>query len=315
VVSTPTVSVVIVSWNTRDILAQCLNSLAGAASADTQGLPVETIVIDNASADGTVEMVSNEFSGVQVIANAENVGFARACNQGIRASRGRYILLLNPDTETYSGAIAELVRFLDENPAVAVAGPRIVHPGGSLQTSCYPAPRLSRELWRLFHLDTLYPYAEYRMHVWDTTRPRQVDSILGACLLLRREALEGAHGIGVLDERFFIYSEEIDLCTRLRAAGWPAFWVPSSIVMHHGAASTRQVATAMFLRLYQAKVLYFRKHEGRLGAHAYKVILALAATVRLVAAPTAWLERGQSRERHKVLARQYGRLLRDLPGM
>jgi GT2 family glycosyltransferase len=201
---------------------------------------------------------------------------------------------------------------MDEHARIGAAGARIVNPDGSLQRSCFRAPRLSRELWRLLHLDALHPYAEYRLRDWDQTQPRPVDTVLGACLLIRRTALDQ---VGHLDERFFIYSEEVDLCTRLRAAGWPVFWVPQAVVMHRGGESTRQVATAMFLRLYHAKVLYFRKHQGELGARLYKLILVIAATSRLALSPAAWLEGTAARERHLALAGAYGRLLRALPYM
>jgi GT2 family glycosyltransferase len=230
----------------------------------------------------------------------------------MRVSTGRYILLLNPDTEAQPAALEALVRFMEDHPRVGAAGARIVNPDGSLQRSCFRAPRLSRELWRLLHLDVLYPYAEYRIRTWDQTQPRAVDTVLGACLLIRRTALDQ---VGQLDERFFIYSEEVDLCTRLRAAGWAVFWVPGAVVMHRGGESTRQVAAAMFLRLYQAKVLYFRKHQGQFGARVYKLILAVAATSRLALSPAAWLEGPTARERHLALAGAYGRLLRALPHM
>jgi GT2 family glycosyltransferase len=304
-IASPRLSIVIVSWNTRELLARCLRSL----DVDPE---TEIFVVDNASADGSAAMVQEQFPGVRLLVNPENLGFARACNQAIRCSSGRYILLLNPDTEVRPGAVAVLARCLASHPPVGAVGARIVNPDGSLQTSCFREPRLSRELWRLLHLDVFWPYAVYRVQNWDLTRPRQVETLLGACLMLRRAALDS---IGPLDEDYFIYSEEVDLCLRLRRRGWHLIWAPQAVVMHRGGESTRQVAAAMFVRLYQGKILFFRKHHGRAAARGYKLILAGAALVRLAVAPATRLEPSSRRERHLVLASHYRRLLHALPGL
>jgi N-acetylglucosaminyl-diphospho-decaprenol L-rhamnosyltransferase len=307
--SDPKLTIVIVSWNTRDLLARCLASVL----EDARELPrvkVEVCVVDNASTDGSPEAVRERFPSVRLIENRENVGFARANNQAIQATTGAYVLLLNPDTELVPGALEALVRFVDGHPRAGAAGARLVHPDGTLQPSCCPSPTLSRELWRLFHLDALWPYACYRMAAWDRERPREVDVVQGACLMLRREAV---YQVGLLDEDYFIYSEEVDLCRRLRQHGWNVHWVPQAIVVHHGGQSTRQVPATMFLRLYQSKILYFRKHQGRLAASLYKLILLAAAVARLMLACWAWLERPPKRQEHLILARYYRRLVTAVP--
>jgi GT2 family glycosyltransferase len=313
-------SIVIVSWNTRELLSRCLESLA-ASPLDNQvsatlgeGVrpSTEVLVVDNASADGSADHVRVRFPCVKLIANTTNVGFAVACNQAIQVASGQYVVLLNPDAEVESKTLAALVSFMESHPRAGAATPMLVDSGGVLQSSCSPAPTLRRELWRLFHLDAIWPYAVYRMHTWSIDRAREVDVAQGACLILRRTALDR---VGLLDERFFIYSEEVDLCQRLRRAGWRVYWVPRARVLHHGGQSTRQVAEAMFLRLYQGKVLYFRKHGGAPAARWYKLILSAAALGRLLISPLAWLESPPRRERHQVLARYYERLLRALPWM
>ena len=314
----PILSVVIVNWNTHDVLARCLQSLREQSmpraervgQASGAGLSYEVIMVDNASSDGSVEMVHREFPWVRTIANRVNVGFARANNQAIPQSRGRYALLLNPDTLVRPGALETLVSFVDTHPDAGAAGARLVNTDGTLQPSCHPAPTLSRELWRLFHLDVLHPYSRYPMENWDHDVPREVDAAQGACLLLRRKALDQ---VGLLDEDYFIYSEEVDLCYRLREHGWKVYWVPQAAVVHHGGQSTRQAATEMFLRLYEGKVLYFRKRQGRLAARTYKLILAAAALARLLISPLAWLEPPIRRRRHRALAGHYRRLLATLP--
>jgi GT2 family glycosyltransferase len=314
------VSIVIVSWNTRELLARCLASLdaqpfdvhGSAMQGDQTRPPAEVIVVDNASGDGSVDLVRRRFRWVRLIANPANVGFAVACNQAMRIATGRYVVLLNPDAEVEPDALTALVAFMEAHPKAGAAGPMLIDAGGAAQTSCSPAPTLGRELWRLFHLDAAWPRASYRMHAWPTDRAREVDVAQGACLILRRSALDR---VGLLDERFFIYSEEVDLCQRLRRQGWKVYWVPGARVLHHGGQSTRQVAAAMFLRLYQAKVLYFRKHGGTPAARTYKLIVSAAALGRLLVTPLAWLEPLSRRERHLILAGYYVRLLRALPGM
>lgn len=307
----PDLSIVIVSWNTRDLLAQCLTSLG----EDLQTCPqwqVETFVIDNASHDGSGAMVGKDFPWVHLIQNERNTGFASANNQAIRMSQGRYVLLLNPDTKVSIGAMQALIEFMEATPAAGAAGSRLINADGTLQPSCHPRPTLVRELWRLLHLDLFYAYAIYKMASWSSTQPRLVDVVQGASMLIRREVLAQT---GSLDTDYFIYSEEVDLCYRIQQAGWAIYWVPQSVVVHYGGQSTQQVAAEMFLRLYQGKVLYFRKNRGGLAASIYKIILLIAAIVRLAVSPLAWFVAPAQRAHHWQLANYYRRLVLALPRM
>jgi len=319
-------SIIIVSWNTRDLLAECLQSLCTTLDTSAQlaaqaprlppldrgDLCIEVWTVDNASTDGSVQLVRERFPWTRLIENQENTGFARANNRAIRQSSGRYVLLLNPDTQIRPGALESLVHFMDEHPEAGAAGAQILNPDETLQTSCYPAPTLTRELWRMLHLDALWLHGEYRMADWSLDKPREIEAALGACLILRTKAL---NQVGLLDESYFMYSEEIDLCHRLRQAGWHVYWVPQARVLHHGGQSTRQVATAMFLRLYQGKIRYFRKHYGQSSARLYKLILLLSSLPRLLLGPLARLERPPHRQRHLALAGNYRRLITALPEM
>ena len=305
---TMNLSIIIVSWNTRNLLARCLSSLYRHFPSSE----FEVFVIDNASKDGSASMVLERFPQVQLIENDENVGYAKANNQAIHQSSSRYVLLLNPDTEIKSGAFETLVRYMDEHPQTGAAGAKLLNPDGTLQVSCYPAPTLSRELWRLFHLDRIKPYGIYEMRGWDLNKPRQVDCLQGACLIIRREVLDQ---VGLLDEDYFIYSEEVDLCYRMKKAGWQLYWVPSAKVVHFGGQSTNQVAEDMFLQLYRGKILFFRKHYGLLAAYIYKLVLLVSTLARLALTPLARLEKQPRRRQHLILARQYHRLLTALPGM
>jgi GT2 family glycosyltransferase len=297
-------SIVIVSWNTRDLLRRCLASVAAEADGFRPD-GVETVVVDNGSTDGSAAMVRTDFPGTRLLTNLENVGFARANNQGIRVARGAYLLLLNPHTEIFPGALRALVDFLESEPRAGAAGACLVNPDGSLQPSAYPAPALSRELWRLLHLDALLARSKYPLTAWAASPPRPVEVVQGAALLLRRAALDD---IGLLDEDYFMYTEEVDVCFRLARAGWLIYWVPQARVLHHGGQSTRQVAAEMFLRLYESKVVFFRKHYGRRTTFLYKVLLLLVSLPRIA---LGWMQPGTQ---GRALSANYLRLVKALPG-
>jgi GT2 family glycosyltransferase len=280
---------------------------------DLSGLKSEIIVVDNASTDGSVELVRTRFPWVRLLENHQNAGFGKANNQAYRQCSGRYILLLNPDTELRPGALELLIAYMEKNPQAGISGARLLNTDGSLQQSCYREPTPARELWSLFHFDKFFPgLADYNVGEWDLNRNPQVEVLKGACMLLRREAINDQQ---LFDEAYFMYSEEVDLCRRIRASGWSLNWVPQAEVVHHEGQSTRQAAGSMFLHLYQAKLLYFRKNSGGWAARYYKIVLLLAALARLAVAPLAWLEHPDNRRRHLALASRYWELLRLLPEM
>ncbi len=295
-------SIVIVSWNTRELLLECLASVYAAKPMD-----VEIWVVDNASSDGTAAAVAAAFPEVQLIHNEQNGGFARANNQAICKCTGQYVLLLNPDTKIVASALQSLVEYLEENPACGICGPMLLNPDGTLQESCYPFPTLFREFWRLFKLDRLMSRGVYPMLEWKTDEVRSVDVIQGAAFLIRKTCLDQ---IGLLDEDYFIYTEEVDLCYRAYRAGWKINWVPEAKVIHYGGQSTRQVATRMFLMLYSTKVIFFRKHYGDFSANIYKAILFLSAIPRIIG---GWFIK-ESDKKQKI-ASNYSELIKQLPVM
>ncbi len=298
-------SIVIVNWNTKALLAGCLASIAEHPPSGAY----EVIVVDNASTDGSPVMLRDRFPDVTLLVNEENVGFAAANNVGIAQSHGDYILLLNSDTVVRAGALDALLRFMETEPEAGAAGARLINGDGTLQPSCSALPTLLREGMHLFHLD----FRQRRMmQRWDTRQPRPVEVLLGACMLVRRTALEQ---IGLMDEGYFMYSEEVDYCRRLRDAGWKLYWVPQAEVVHYGGQSTRQVATEMFLRLYAAKLRYFRKHEGARAGQVYKLILLAAALFRLLLLPLALFAPRSKRREQMALAGRYWRLARALPAI
>lgn len=289
-------SIVIVNWNTRDLLARCLESVAGAAPALTR----EVLVVDNASTDGSAALVRERFPWVRLFENPENVGFARANNQGIRESSGRYILLLNPDTELRPGALETLVQFMDQHPRVGAAGPRLLNADGSLQLSCQPKPTLFRETWMLFRLERRWPVGYYVMEKWDSAVPRPVDVVKGACLIMPRDIILQ---VGLLDEDYFLYAEELDLCERVRRAGYEIYWVPTAVVSHLGEQSTQQMPESSFLFLYASKHLFFRKHYGTAAGAIFRLILLLSTLPRILLGRFARGHRQGAARLYRLLAR------------
>lgn len=273
-------SIIIVNWNTKNLLGRCLRSLEE-HEGTCRRPSVEVFVVDNASTDGSAVMVRAEYPRVRLIVNAENVGFARANNQGIEQSEGRYVVLLNSDTEVHPGALEAMVAFMDEHPEAAGCGPRLLNGDGSLQASCHPMLTPGREFWRLMFLDRIWRRATYAQQRWDLKIPRRVEVIKGACLMLRREVLDE---VGLLDEQYFMYTEEMDLCYRMLQAGWGLWWVPAAVVKHYGEASTRQIAEEMYVQLYRSKVQFHRKFGGEREAMYFRSLLWLAYVPRWVVA-------------------------------
>lgn len=255
-------SIVIVSWNTAALLADCFTSLRDGAL----GLDREIIVVDNASSDGTPEMIARGYPDARLIRNAANVGFARANNQGLHASRGQYVLFLNSDTIVPAGTLTALVQFMDDHPDASACGPRLVGADGHAQAFAFGgdptiAYLLARGWNRLLFSRPL--------HDWETDLAQPVDWVSGASLLARRDALDE---VGGFDEKFFMYFEDNDLCLRLRRAGWKIFYNPTVTITHFGGASLNQ--SALRTRWYDASLRYFySKHYSSLARVALEILL------------------------------------------
>lgn len=258
----PDLSIIIVNWNVRDLLRRCLHSIL----ANVPGGQLEIIVVDNGSTDGSAEMVRTEFPLVRLIANPDNRGFPAANNQGLEVARGRYVLLLNPDTEVVGDALATMAAFADAHPDVGILGPQLLNPDGSVQSSRRRFPTL---LTALFESTWLQPYAPRRLleHYYVLDCPddevQDVDWVTGAALMARREAVKQ---VGPLDEGFFMYSEELDWCRRFREAGWRVVYLPTARIVHYVGKSSEQVLPARHIHFQTSKVRYFRKYHGPLAA-------------------------------------------------
>ena len=270
------VSVIIVSYNTREYLRDCLASLRDDPDAPTH----EVIVVDNGSGDGSAAMVWAEFPDALVIEAGENLGFAKANNLALRRVRGRTALLLNSDTLVKPGALRGMLAALDARPEAAAVGPRLINPDGSLQRSCYrfPAPaRAFRDQLFLTSLLSGHPrWGDYRR--WAHDRERAVDFVIGAALLVRADVLPA---VGLLDEDFFMYAEETDWCRRMHDAGYQVWFTPKAEVVHYGGGSGKAMADRVFAEFSAGQRRFYRKHHGASGALALRVSLILGAFLRI----------------------------------
>ncbi len=291
--------VVTVSYNTRDLLAACLPSVL--AGLQRSGLAGEVWVVDNASADGSAEMVRQRFPAVRLVAHDENLGFAAGNNLALRAmgfgqeATPRHVLFLNPDTRVVDDALGEMARFLDSTPRAGAAGARLVHGDGSFQHSAFAFPGLAQiffDFFPLHHrlLDSRLN-GRYPRRLYDGRKPFAVDHPLGAALMVRAETLAQ---LGGFDERFFMYCEEIDLCRRIQAEGWKIYCVPQAQIVHLVAQSTRQFRDRMFVALWRSRFLMFEKHKHAAFRWAARRLVRLGLRVEARRARTAYRRGGIS---------------------
>jgi GT2 family glycosyltransferase len=250
-------SVIVISYNSAAYLPRCLDALA----RNTR-IPRQLIVIDNASTDGTPALVRHADPRAILIENPNNRGFAHAANQGFRAGQGRHLLLLNPDAEVQDGAADRCVAYLDAHPDVGIVGARVNNPDGTLQRACrrsVPTPMVS--LFRLAGLNRLFPghpaARAYNLEDADPAQTLDVDAVSGSFLMVRREALEK---VGGMDERYFLYAEDIDFCMSVRRAGYRVVYYPEAVVIHHKGASSRQTRLAANREFHRSMALFHRKH-------------------------------------------------------
>lgn len=250
-------SILIVNWNTRDLLDACLGSVLN----DPVGRESEVIVVDNASHDSSAVMVREKYPSVKLVANDENVGYARGNNQAAQSASGDYSLLLNPDTEVTDGALSLMLEFMESHPDVGAIGCKLVHPDGEVQQSVRTFPSPDVAIYEALQLSRLFPrhrtFGKYRMGWWNYDDVREVDQPMASCLMLRRRAIEQ---VGVMDEQFPIFFNDVDLCYRLKQWGWKIYFLPDAVVIHHGGQSTRQVRRDMIVESHRAMLRFYRKH-------------------------------------------------------
>lgn len=248
------VSIVIVNWNTKELLLNCLRSI----DDTTLNLNIEVIVVDNGSLDGSSKAVKENFPQIKLIENTDNKGFAKANNQAIAIASGRYILLLNSDAILTDGSLNGLVTFMDKTPAAAVAACQYLNPDGSKQNSFDNFPTLATELLNKSLLRTLFP-GTYPSKKKVYHEPMEVESVIGACMIVRADALKQ---VGLLDEDYFFFLEETDWCFRMHQAGWKIYHLPHINVYHLQGQSKEKNPSKAWIEYYRSSYIFFKKHRN-----------------------------------------------------
>lgn len=262
-------SIIIVSWNVRQLLEACLRAI----EAGSGRLGLEVIVVDAGSTDGSVAMVGEQFPWVRLLPHRENLGFPRGNNIGLAAAKGRYHLLLNPDTEILGDGLTIMVDYMERHANVGVVGAQLLNPDGSVQSSRRRFPTLATGFFESTWLEGMAPAGllhRYYMRDFPDTATVDVDWVMGACLMVRQRV---AAQVGPLDEGYFMYSEELDWCRRIKQAGWRVVYLPAAQVIHHMGKSSEQAVTARHINFQRAKLRYFRKYHGRLASSALRLFL------------------------------------------
>ena len=251
----PDLSIVIVSYNTREMLRDCLNALPAGA----QGLTTEVFVVDNNSPDGSIEMVQKEFPSVICIANRDNAGFTKANNQALKLAQGEFVVILNPDTETELRSMTTLVNFLREHTDTGAVGPKLLNTDGSLQHNGRRFPTPYREFlghsglanWNRVKFDREMEYGREDFNIL-----AEVDQVSGACMMVPKRVMDE---VGMLSEDFYMYYEEVEWCWRIRQAGYKVYYLPDARVVHHWMGSVRQASHAMTARMFKSALTYYQK--------------------------------------------------------
>ncbi len=301
----PDLSVIIVTWNSQDWIQRCLRSVL----AQTSDLSVEVIVVDNASEDKTIQFVMNEFHAVSVVQNRSNIGFAAAVNQGIRASHGRHMCWLNPDTEILDRALEQLVAIMDRDTSIGIIAPQLLNEDGSTQASIRRFPTAKDQALILLKLHALWPdaksLARYLARDFDYSRTQDADQVMGACMVVRRELVDA---IGPLDSKFFIWFEDVDFCFRTkRDTAFRIVYEPSAHITHFGGDSFDKVSVGKKQRWYRQSVRrYMAKQKFWGSALLLWLLTPLSFVSGLVVAIASRTKRGKAavesnKERRKQL--------------
>jgi GT2 family glycosyltransferase len=299
----PKVSIVIVNWKTPDLLCNCLRSVY----ADKGSSSFEIWMVDNASNDGSVDLVRKQFPSVIVVANDQNVGFSKACNQVIPKAAGEYILLLNPDSIVVDDAISRLIQFMDTHSNCGAVGPKVLNADGSLQLACRRAfPTPGAAFFRLTYLSKLFPRsttaAKYNLTYADPDTELEVDALSGACMMVRRTAVEQ---VGLLDEDIFLFGEDIDWCWRIKQAGSKVFYCPEAVVYHYHGASSRVRPVGATIDLHHSMQVFYRKYFAHKYPAAFNALIYTAIWFRAAVFVLVNLLRSARLSTPKFFAREF----------
>jgi GT2 family glycosyltransferase len=297
----PDLSVIIVNWNTRELLLNCIESFF----RTVKGLSSEIFVVDNGSSDGSTDSVRRAFPEIEIIQNERNLGFARANNEALRRSKGRYALLLNTDVVLTDGAVERLVAFMERNPSVGVAGGQLFNVDGSKQNSFDNFPSLATEALNKGLLRILFPrrYPSKRVNYG---APIEVQSVIGACMIVRSQAIRE---VGLLDEDYFFFLEETDWCYRMRRRRWQVCHVPQAKIIHLQGRTADLVKDRAKIEYYRSLYLFFKKHRGIAESVLLRVCLFSRLCVDFLLTLFSCLLTVFTRERFKRRLGIYGKLV------
>ena len=286
------VSIIIVNWNTKDFLQECLHSVF----ETTHEVTFEVIVVDNGSCDGSLEMVTENYPYVKLIQTGSNLGFAKANNVGIKNSKGRHICLVNSDVVIREGCIDKMYMYIQQHPPIGILGPRILNPDLTLQSSCRGNLSLWNTFCRSLALDTIFPrstlFGGLLMNYWPHDTIRRVDAILGCFWMVRREAL---NQVGLLDEQFFMYAEDIDWCKRFWKTGWEVVFFPYAEAIHYGGGSSLEVPIKSYVKANRSSFVYWRKYHGKVMLTCFYSVILIGEIIRIVRASILFLIKSSER--------------------
>ena len=272
-------SIIIVNYNTKKLLGNCIASIL----KDKSKLSSEIIVIDNCSTDGSADFVAQNFPQVNLLLSEQNRGYSYACNLGLRQSKGDFICLLNADTEVETGALEKMMGFFQSHPGAGAVGPKVLNEDGTLQSSCRNFPSLFRTFCEnIFLWESIRPnriLGTFLLRYWMHDKVREVDYVVGCCIMVKREVLDDT---GFLDETFFMYSEEVDWCFRIRKAGWKIYFLPDAKIIHHKGKSTDPEEPRMFIELHKSAIRFVRKHYPKWKNPIFKLIWQIGLLQRTV---------------------------------
>lgn len=308
-------SILIVNWNTKDLLLQCLRSIV----PQLQTFHSEIVIVDNASTDGSAQAVREAFPLANVIENATNIGFAAANNRGLKYCTGRYVLLVNSDVVVRDGCIAALWDYMEEHNEVGLVGPKVLNADLTIQESCTEFPTLWNSLCRALALDTAFPksqlFSRQLMRYWSHEETRTVDILSGCFWMVRQGALQS---VGPLDERFFMYAEDKDWCKTFWERGWQVVYHPKAQIIHFSAASSSRDPVHFYVEMQRANLLYWKKHSGMVYERAMWAIMVLNNLIRLLRSIAVFTisssRRGEALEKLRKSAAGMKFLLLGSPG-
>jgi GT2 family glycosyltransferase len=287
------ISIVIVSWNAKRYVEECLTSL----ETLNKDVSIEIIVVDNASTDGTVGLIRNRFPCVRLVESEKNLGFARANNLGIALTRGKYICLMNPDVKVPADCLSKMYQYMEKEAAIGLLGPKMLGPDGDTRRSGMRFPTLWNCFLRATAMDSLSMgtglFGGFLMSDFEFDTTRDIDVLNGWFWLARRAAVDE---VGLLDERFFMYGEDIDWCKRFHNAGWRVVFYPEAEAVHYGGASSSNAPVRFYLEMQRANLQYWKKHHGPISSYAYCLTVWLNHLVRTLGYSLVYLLKSSARQ-------------------